>query len=118
MKFQRESLKDKYLKCLFLERKSFGDFDPQQFKENLRVEREKIGIKLLRIYRASPSLEWFTGYLKGIMQEAEEEKEFVSYPSNIKEGLKATIRNLRVASRIASVASSSSEGILMSGSNA
>lgn len=115
---ERESLKDEYLLCLSLEKKSFGDLDPQQFKESLRIERENLGITLLNIYRSSPSLEWFMGYLKGVMQESEEAKEYVLYPSNIREGLKATVNNLRVASRIARVASSNSEGILMSGSNA
>ncbi len=114
----RESLKNEYLLCLSLERRSFGDLDPQHFKESLRIERENLGITLLNIYRASPSLDWFTEYLKGVMQEAEEAKEFVPYPSDIGEGLKATINNLRVASRITKVASSNSEGILMSGSNA
>lgn len=115
---ERESLKAKYLQCLDLERKSFGDSDPQHFKEKLRVERENLGIKLLSIYRFSPSLKWFTGYLKEVMREAEEDKSFVPYPSNLKEGLKATINNLRVVSRVAEVLSSNAEGILMSGSNA
>lgn len=108
-----DKLRNLYISCLRLERRN-----PNQNAEELCQARENLASNLIQMYLESDSLNAFSRELSYLLSTSESLSEINDMPSNTRETLRATVRNLQTASWIADEAEQYVSGVLLSGSNA